>query len=274
VRFDWQRPLGSLCPTRAVLQADVEAGMGRHVFADGGGVRAIVHGAIADDLDGVHVHIEAASVNGETLGTRDLHAPAGQCASLRDAIVLVLTLFVEYADDVEAEPANVLGFGAAGELASTPLPRFAFAVGPALLFEHDRSLQLRVSAAYWPEVEIATARGVGATLQAVSMALRACLRVIAGFGLCAGVESGALIATPLRLRGPARQVRLLGHGVLDARWELELGRIMRADLAAGPLLSFSRPAFSYLRADGERMAVYRPRLTGIIFQLTLIILSP
>src|SRR5689334_22644462 len=197
VRFEWQRPLGSLCPTRAVLQADVEAGMGRRVFADGGDVRAVLHGAIADDLDGVHVHIEAVGVNGEALGTRDLRAPAGQCASLRDAIVLVLTLFVESADEVEAESEDVLGFGVAGQLASTPLPRFAFAVGPALLFEHDRSLQLRVNAAYWPAVEIATARGVGATLQAVSLALRVCARVVAGLGLCAGVESGALIATPL-----------------------------------------------------------------------------
>lgn len=81
------------------------------------------------------------------------------------------------------------------------------------------------------------------------------------------------MAEPRELEGPERQVRLLAHAILDAGWEVELGSVARADLAVGALLSLSRPAFSYLRADGELMAVYRPQLAGVIFRLTLIIVG-
>ena len=273
IHFVWQRPAASMCPLQSVLEADVEELMGRSVFTTAADARMIVHGAIEDGSNGVRVHIEAASARGEQLGTRELSASAGQCASLRGAIGLVLTMFAEYDAPSSSASDDIWGFGAAAALASEPLPRFAISVGPALMFEHDRFLQLRVSAAYWPPVSIETARGVGATLEAFSLTLRACARVWDGFGLCAGAEGGALSATPRRLIGPARQVRLLAHGLLDARWEVSLARALRADFALGPLLSFSRPAISYLRADGERMAVYRPQLMGIIFRLTLIILD-
>lgn len=249
----------------------MEALIGRRVFTSPDAARVIVRGVIEDGPSGVRVHIQASGARGEALGTRELVAPPGQCATLRDAIGLVLTLFVEYEEPSASE--TVLGFGAEASLADGPLPRIAFSAGPALYLALGPVLRLHASAAYWPRVSIRTARGVGATLEAFSLKLRGCARGWAGLGLCAGVEGGALLAEPLELAGPERQVRLLAQGLLDASWEVELASVLRADLGVGSLFSLSRPEFSYLRADGGRMAVYRPPLAGVIFRCTLIIVG-
>lgn len=271
VHLDWQRPPGSLCPSRAVLEADVEALMERAVFTSRSEARVLVRGVVDDGPDGVRVRIEATSSRGEPLGTRELKAAAGQCETLRDTIALVLTLFVEYEGPSNDETDIALGIGAEASVAQVPMPRMALALGPALSVDIGRVLQVQVSAAYWPPVSIRTARGVGATLEALSLELRGCARAWAGLGLCTGVEGGALMAVPLRLTGPERQTRLLAHALLEARWELALAEIVRLDLAAGALVSLSRPAFSYLKADGREMAVYRPDPVGINFRLAIII---
>lgn len=271
VHLDWQRPLGSLCPSRAVLEADVEALMERAVFASRDEARVLVRGVVDDGASGVLIHIEATSARGEPLGTRELKATAGQCETLRDTIALVLTLFVEYEEPSNDQTDIALYLGAEVSVARVPMPRMALAVGPALSVDLGSVLQVQLSAAYWPPVSIQTARGVGAMLEAVSLELRGCARAWAGLGLCTGVESGALMAVPLRLTGPDRQTRLLAHALLEARWELALAEIVRVDLAAGALLSLSRPAFSYLKADGQEMAVYRPAPVGMNFRLTIII---
>jgi hypothetical protein len=84
---------------------------------------------------------------------------------------------------------------------------------------------------------------------------------------------GGLIATPLKLEGPRRQTRLFALGILDFRWETSLGSFALLDVAAGPVLSLSRPNFSYVRDDGTPMQVYRPQLGGIYFQVAFIILG-
>lgn len=273
MHFDWQRPAVSLCPSRATLQADVEALMGREVFSARSGARVFVRGSVDDGPRGVTVQLEAADRSGTPFGTRELSAPAGRCASLRDAIVLVLTLFIEHQTPPVDELDIRFGFGAAASLAQTPMPRLAVGLGPALLLALGPVLRLHARAAYWPPVSIQTARGIGTTLEAASLDLRGCARIWAGLGLCGGFEGGALWAIPLQLRGPERQVRLLALGSLAASWELLLGERLRAEIAAGALLAFSRPAFSYLRADGERMAVYRPPALGANLLASFIILS-
>jgi hypothetical protein len=273
VRFEWQRQATSLCPTRAVLQADVEAVLGRRVFSAGPEPRVIIRGEADDALKGVTVRLEAIDMRGEPLGSRELAAPAGECASLREAIVLVLTLFVEYDGKPESEVKLVLGFGAEGTLAQAPMPRIALAMGPALWLAIGSVLRLRVRGAYWPPVSIETARGVGTSVEAFSLQLGACARVWKGMGVCASGEGGALIATPHELQGPPRQARLLAHGVLGATWELALVGALHAELGAGAQLSFSRPPFSYTRADGTRMAVYRPQAVGAILHVSIIILD-
>jgi hypothetical protein len=270
VHLVWQRPVGSQCPTREVLQADVRALMGRVVFGAKDDARVILQGNVEDDDRGVRVHIEARSARGELIGTRELNADAGQCASLRDAIGFVLTLFVEHEVPQQA-PGPVLALGAALSLARVPMPRMAFALGPAATLVFEDGFELQLSAAYWLPVVIQTARGVGASLEALSLELRACMRFWAGLGSCAGVTGGALIAAPLELRGPERQARLLAHAGLELGWALPIMDALRVELAAGALLSLSRPSFSYLREDGTRMAVYRPQAAGAIFRLAVII---
>ena len=245
--------------------------MERRVFTSEGRARVILRGAVEDGPNGVSVRIAASDARGKTLGSRELSAATGECAQLRDAIALVLTLFVEY-EGASADAGDTrLGFGAELSLADAPLPRMAASVGPALWLAFGPVVQLHVSASYWPAVSIRTARGVGATLEAFSLKLRGCARLWAGLGLCSGIESGAIVSEPLQLRGPERQVRLLAQGLLEASWELALADVLRVDVASGALLSLHRPAFSYTRADGERMAVHRPQLAGMILRVTVII---
>ena len=273
VHFVWQRTPASLCPTRTVLQDDVEAVLGRPVFGAATGARVIVHGVGDDAPGGVTVRLHAMGAGGELLGSRELTAPAGQCASLRDAIVLVLTLFVEFEQGHDRDEETVLGFGAGASIAQAPMPRLALALGPVLRLAIGDVWHLHARGAYWPAVSIRTARGVGAVLEAVSLQLGICARVWAGLGLCASGEGGILFAAPLELQGPPRQTRLLAHGVLDARWDLALSGTVHTELGAGAQLSLSRPAFSYLRSDGQRMAVYRPQALGVILHAAVIILD-
>jgi hypothetical protein len=270
-----------LCPSRAALEADVDEVMGRHIFTTRDQARVILHGVIEDGAIDARVRIEARSASGVLLGTRELTAPAGRCSSLRGAIALVLTLFVDRTDGDEISADGSLdsriGFGVSGEVVSTPLPRATVAVGPSLSVELLRYFRFQLDGAYWVPVSIETQRGVGAKLEALSVRLRACARFWSDGALrvraCAGADAGALIASPLQLKGPQRQTRLLAHGFVDLGLETQLGSFALVDGAIGPLLSFSQPRFSYLRADGRPMAVYRPQLGGIIFQLTFIILG-
>jgi hypothetical protein len=279
VHLVWQRPVGSLCPTAATLEADVEQALGRHVFSSSSEAAVVVRGVAEDLASEARARIEARTADGVLLGTRELVAPAGQCASLRGAIALVLTLFVERDEASDDGLADVrVGLGAALAVLSTPLPRATLAGGPSLSLELGRALRIRADASYWLPVSIQTSRGVGARMEAVSVALRGCVRVWGepkGWALsaCPGVELGALIATPQRLAGPTRQARLLAHGFLELRAEAPLGTAAALEVAAGPLLSLSRPQFSYVRRDDATMDVYRPQLGGAFLQVSLIILD-
>jgi hypothetical protein len=281
VQLIWERPPGSFCPSRAVLEADVEAVMGRRVFGSAEDARVIVHGEVRDLSSGVRVRLEARTRDGTLLGTRELSAEAGQCASLRGAIGLVLTLLVDHEDAwLEQSDHDGVRFavGAVVSLQSIPLPRATVSAGPTLAVELGRAMRLQADFAYWVPVTIQTVRGVGAKLEAFTLALRACgrfwgERTSFGLSICVGAEGGPLIATPRNLEGPERQVRMLAHGLLELRWEARLAADAALELAVGPLLSFSRPSFSYVRADGATMPVYRPQLGGIIFQVAFIILG-
>ena len=277
----WERPVGSLCPTRAALQADVEQTMGRRVFRDDHSAHVTVRGVIEDSLDGAHVQIEARAADGTHLGTRQFSAPAGHCDELRGAIALVLTLFLERGDEagpmLQEEGETHIGFGASAAVLSTPLPRATVAGGPSLSLEFGQHLRVRADGAIWFPVVVQTARGTGATLNALSLALRLCVRPWASTPIrlliCAGGEGGALIATPLQLVGPERQTRLLAHGLLDMRLEARLGTFALLDLAAGPLVTLSRPAFSYKLSDGGLMPVYQPTRFGFVVQMSFVIVG-
>lgn len=279
VHLIWDRPVGSTCPARAALEADVEEILGRRVFVDAAHARVILRGAITDDASGPRVRIEARSLRGELLGERTLTGSPGRCETLRDAIALVLTLFVDEESRQQGSSSDVrVAIGVSASVISTPLPRMTPSAGPALSLALGSWLRVRAdAAAYWP-VAIQTAHGVGARMYGFSLALRACARVLGDpsvfvMRVCAGPELGALIAAPLQLEGPARQTRLLAAGLLDVRWEKELADVALIDIAVGPVLELNRPRISYLRGDGSSMPVYRPSLGGVQIQISLMLLG-
>lgn len=280
VHLLWERPVGSLCPSRAALEADVEEIMDRRIFTPRADAPLIVSGVIDENATQAHVRIEARGENGVLLGTRDLNADAGRCASLRSSIVLVLTLFVEMdagGEWSEGGPRTRLGIGLNAKVASVPMPRAAASGGPTFSLDIGDVWRIRADGAYWLPVSIETRSGVGTKLEAFSLALRACARLWNenpfGVRVCAGAEMGALIARPLMISGPKRQTRLLASGLADVGWEIRMGDVALLDFAVGPLLSLTRPAFSYDRDSRTPMPVYRPKLGGILFQLTFIILG-
>jgi hypothetical protein len=282
VHLVWERPVGSLCPARAALEADVEQIMGRRVFTSEADARVIVRGTIEEGALGARVRIEARTAGGELFGTRELTAEPGQCSSLRDAIVLVLAIFIDRDDEQHVDDLDHrgprFGFGVSGSVVSVPLPTTTVSAGPSLSLEVGSLLRFRADAAYYWPVTIKTRAGVGAKLHAFSVALRACFGLwgdpsVFVLRLCVGTELGAIVSTPLELYGPERQTRLLAHGTLDFRWEKQLGTFGLLDAAVGPLYAFSRPSFSYIRSDRLRMEVYRPDSLGMIFQITVIILG-
>jgi hypothetical protein len=280
VHLEWQRPLGSSCPSQASLEQDVEQALGRPVFTSAQTARLQVRATIEDRSSGVVVRLQAQRMDGQLLGMRELRAQPGECAALRADIGLVLTLLVER-DGLVTEPSTPSALRLdpglwTGFLLNT-LPRGTFGVGPALSLELGAYAQLRADAAYWLPVAVQTAHGIRAELQAASLALRVCPR-IAGSGeslfslrLCGGVQLGALFASQTQPQGPATQVRLLVQGLLELRSGLRLGRTARLELALGPLISLNRTSLVSVRSDGSRVLLYRAPTVGMILSLGLII---
>jgi hypothetical protein len=276
--LEWRRPPGSTCPPAAALEHDVEQALGRRVFTTARAARLHIRGIIEDGPDGPTVRLEARSLDGKLLGTRELHSQA-QCAALRTDIGLVLTLLVEHErDESVPSPALTLRLGAGvwvGLLVNT-LPRATFGAGPALTLDLGPYAQLRLDAAYWLPVAIETTDGVRAGLQAASGALRVCPRIggseqtLLLLRVCGGLQLGASVATQTSPGPGDPQLRLLVQGVLELRSALRLGRVGRLELALGPVISLHRTSILALR-DEARVFLYRPPLVGMILSLAFII---
>ena len=278
VRLVWERPVGSLCPAGTVLEADVERLMQRRVFTSAADARVVVHGRVHETDSDVRVSIEALSASGELLGTRVLEGPVRECAQLRDAIGLVLTVLVERIQLEERSEPGALGLGGVVSLQSSPLPRTSLSAGLTLSYDLGRRFLLRGEGAFWFPYAIETPSGGGAKLLGVSVALRACPQLLGdrstlGVRLCACVQGTAIMSEPQKLSGPERQLRLVAQGALEVRLEKSIGRAVLVELAAGPLATFNRPEYAYLRANGTERFVYQPARFGVIVQLALIILT-
>lgn len=279
--LQWQRPLGSLCPPGAILEADVEAALGARVFTAEPAAKVLIRGSIEDADSGVSVRIEARNRAGTLLGTRLLHAGVGQCAGLRDALGLVLTVLLENylpnaaQSDVSTDDSAHWGLGATVALASSLFPRAAVGGGPALSWELDARWQLRVDALYWLPVAIATPQGLHAELSALAGVVRGCPRLwTAGrrFELqaCAGLQLGALFTTQPAGQGPELQTRLLASALVELRGRLHCGPL-DLEAGAGPLLALERTTLTALTPHGAREPLFTPARVGVIFSLTFII---
>ena len=275
--LEWPRPLGSTCVPQAVLEQDVEQALDRPVFTSSAAARLQIRAMIEDDASGVLVRLEARGPNGDVLGTRELRAPAGQCATLRNGVGLVLTLLVERdAFAPEPEPLR-LDAGLWTGFLFNVLPRETFGAGPALSLDVGSSIQLRADAAYWLPVTVATTRGIRAHLHAATFSLRACLPIAGAdpgvwrLHLCGGGQLGALITVQTRPTEPAPEARLLAQGVIEARGALYFGRTARLELALGPVVSLGGTSLYAVRSDGSRALLYRVPTWGAIFAVAFII---
>lgn len=283
VHLSLRHPVDSVCPSAAVLESDIERIEGRQIFTSESSADVLVEGRIEDLATGVYAELEARTADGVSLGTRSLRAPAGECASLRRALGLVLLMLLELDDDSVHARANTpraseraIQFGAEGALLLGTMPRVTEGVGLAFGFDLLPWLRLRTDGAYWLPVTVETSRGVGAKLQAFGLSLALCPRLAGSrerlaLWLCAGGQVGGLVSTPRKLAGPAAQTRALAQALLELKLAVRLYGVNWLEASLGPTISFSRPQFSYRRSDGSTADLYRPALVGAILRLSFII---
>ena len=280
VHLALQRPVASVCPSGTVLESDLERVEGRKIFTSEAAADVLVEGRIDDLETGVYAEISARTADGVALGTRVLRAPAGECASLRRALGLVLLMLLELDDDparVRAAPfERAVQFGVGGAVLSGTMPRMGAGVSLAFGVDLLPRLRLRSDGSYWLPVSVETPRGVGAKLQAYTLGLALCPRLsrastAVALWFCGGGQLGGLTSSPRLLVGPAKQTRLLGQALLELTLAVRLYGASWLEASLGPVVSFNRPQFYYRRSDGKNADVFRPALLGAIFRLGFII---
>lgn len=280
LHLSWRHPVGSMCPTAAMLERDVEELVGTGQFVPLEEAQIIVRGDVKPSPTGFVAHLQVESAAGKVLGTRDLVAPAEDCASLRGTLAVVLIMLLdapmERIADVRVSR-NVVRFGASASLLSGALPRVTPGLGITFALDHDRDLRLQLDATYWLPVRVENAAGFGAMFQAVGLSTVLCPRLNRGatrFGvwLCGGAELGALHASALRLEQPTSQpTRLLAQAELEGVLSVRIRRSFELFAACGLAAALSRPSFYMQHASGARQELHRPAGVGVLFRLGLTI---
>lgn len=270
VSFEWQKPTVGSCPRASVLQRDVEQALGRPVFTSRSAARLHILGISAQRATGTWVRLEARNMAGRLLGRRELQARASDCGALRNDLSLVLTLLLDHEREATS-PAPQLAVGLwTGYLANT-FPSGLFGVGPALSLGLGSSVQLRADAAYWLPTALQTEAGIHARLQAVTVGLRLCPRIVGAerwtLHACAGAQAGVLIALQTQPEGLGTQLRLLAHGRLELMAALRVGDSARIELTAGPIVSLQRTNVVVTLRDDSQVSLYRAPLFGLSFAL-------
>jgi hypothetical protein len=281
VWFQWQRPPASMCPGRAALEADVEDLLGRPVFARESEAELLVRGSVRETSEGAYAVLDAQLADGTPVGRRELVAPAGECASLRQALALVLTLFAEEGEGARAsrtDPWTTPGrplWGLTTGLLFGPMPRAEGGLGALLAVELARGLRGRLDASYFLPRSIQTRIGQGARLEAAALGIRICPRLVAAarftFRGCAGSELGGWFASPKELSATAHRTRLFAQGVVELEVEARVLPRLALTISLGPTLPFARPQFYARTADDKSLTVFRPGLLGAFLRMGVII---
>ncbi|MFM2416305.1 MAG: hypothetical protein RL385_1028 [Pseudomonadota bacterium] len=281
VWFQWQRPPASMCPGRATLEADVEDLLGRPVFTREADAELRVRGGVREDADRVYAYLDAQLADGTPLGRRELTAAAGECASLRQALALVLTLFAEESEAAVGRPRNVwpapgsLRWGLTTGVLMGTLPRADGAAGALLVSELAKGLRGRIDATYFFPIAVQTQAGQGARIDAAALGLRICPHLWGEGTLvlraCAGADLGVFRARPKALSEGAQRVRLLGQGILTLEAEARLHARLGLLVGLGPTFPFARPHFYLRTAADQPITVFRPGLVGAFLHMSVII---
>ncbi|MFM2416916.1 MAG: hypothetical protein RL385_1639, partial [Pseudomonadota bacterium] len=279
--FHWQRPPASMCPGRATLEADVEDLLGRPVFTREADAELRVRGGVREDADGVYAYLDAQLADGSPLGRRELTAAAGECASLRQALALVLTLFAEESGAAIRRPRNLwpvqgsLRWGLTTGVLVGTLPRADGAAGVLLVSELAKGLRGRIDATYFFPIAVQTRAGQGARIDAAALGLRLCPHLWGERTLvlraCAGADLGAFRARPKALSEGVQRMRLLGQGSVTLEAEARILSRLGLLVGLGPTFPFARPHFYLRTADEQPLTVFRPGPVGAFLHMSLII---
>jgi hypothetical protein len=277
-RLIWSHPVDSTCPSAEVLQREVELLLGRSAFSSDRDPDVVIEGDVEELETGTRARLLARAADGSKLGERVLHAPAGECASLRRPLSLVLVMLLDHSQPSKttvAKSPRALDLGAFVAGASGALPRVSAGGGLEFALEVAPRLRLHGDAWYWLPVRVETSRGTGARFQAFGAAFAACPRpsragAALGVSICASATLGAMLASPRALDGPPRQSRLLALVGLDLRLMLRMSRIVSMEGALGPALFLTRPRYFLSRADGSPLDVHQPALFGALFRLSVL----
>src|ERR1700761_5216544 len=84
-----------MCPNGITLRDDVQRLTGQRFVRDARDAEVRVVGRIDQDELEVRALLEAHTADGTPLGTRELRAPADDCAGLRRPLAMVLALLLE-----------------------------------------------------------------------------------------------------------------------------------------------------------------------------------
>lgn len=208
--LEWTRGDGAEdCIGADTLRAEVEARLGRSVFAAGSPL--VVLGRIAGVDRGFRVEI-ALSFRGTVVGRRVLESDRARCRALDDSLALMIALLVETADEAVAE-AGLAPASSVREAAPTPgEPR------PIHVPRLDESALMRDAADPPAGSAPSVAMGVGAWLAADALP-----------GLCAAMHAALeLLFDPLSLR-------IEGAYVPESGLSITEGRLARLALGWGGL---------------------------------------
>lgn len=273
VHLEWTTPLGSMCPTRATLDDDVEQLTGQGFVSDVSAADVRVVGQVERGELALIAHIEAHTADGTPLGTRELRANVDDCASLRRPLAMVLALLV----DQPIQPRPALGYALGVEVAAITglMPRTTGSVGVNAFIAPVPWLGVRAQLGYlWPMIA-ETPAGSGARLSALGGALALCPRLLRSqdttLWLCAGAQSGATFARPRGLVEHSTQRLAFADALAELTGSLRVFRGVRLWLSGGPTLALMRPELYFERSDGSRVSVQRAAQVGAIFRFGLTI---
>jgi hypothetical protein len=272
VHLQWAAPAASMCPNRATLSADVENLTGLRFVRDAAAADVRIVGHIEESALGVDAQIEAHTADGTPIGTRELHAGADECASLRRPLALVLALLIE-----QPRPPHRATYALGVELAADThlMPRTVGGLGLVAFVTPLPRLALRAQGNVWLPLVAETTRGTGARLKAFGGALSLCPQLVAGSRLalwaCLGAQAGGVFASPRGLSTERSRTLPFVDLLTELAGSWRAGRRVALWLSGGPLFALARPELYFERADGSPVRVQRASPVGVIFRLALTI---
>jgi len=289
--LDWQRAPGAeQCLDAPALEQGVEMRLARRVFVQAEpqtrptspAVR--IRGRIAPRPGaGFHAELELETLDGESLGRRELETHAEHCSALDESLALVVALMVDIPPEkLPARPVAPAprAFTPIAVPKTTHAPREPWQVevtllgtfGIGLLPEPAVGVRAGVGVAppafwlteleatYWPAQERERG-GVGTELGLMTLGLFVCPLTFEsgwlGLRICAGQELGRVHAAGFGFDRDREHARLFFDAGARLRGVLRLTGALELRAGIGVALPFSRDRFVYAERDGSHPELFQ-----------------